>query len=223
MKKWLPYILGLLGFILLAVLVVTGGTAKRTRKLDERITLKQTDKIPYGVSAAKDLLPTLFPDASVYSDNKGPGLWDEISVSGTNQAVILTATPRMNVDEYEMDRLLSFVEKGNYVFIISKSFSDEAQRTFGFSYAQSGFEEIFGGVSAKDSLAVKLEKPSFRSDELFVYPGLSYESSFTDVDTSRTTILGRNAEGRPNFIRLSRDCGIVGRMGRLLTTRMAAG
>ena len=60
MKKILPYVLGGLLFLLLAV-VIMASRGKTVRRIDERITLRQRDTIPYGTSAAKKLLPSLFP------------------------------------------------------------------------------------------------------------------------------------------------------------------
>lgn len=208
MKKWLPYIIGLAACVLLVVLIATGSKARKaSRKMDERITLKQRDQIPYGTAAARSLLQGLFPYATVYTDAKSPGMWDEISNLGRNQAVILTSRAAFNADEYELERLLNFAEHGNYVLIISKGFSNEAVKTFGFTYSQNSFEDLFGEPG--DSLAVKLEKPFFRSDEVFVYPGFKYESWFSYVDSAHTAVLGRNAAGQPDFLKFSRGSGAI--------------
>src|SRR3954468_629466 len=99
MKKYLPYLLGLIVFILFAVLIIAGNKNPE-RKLDERITLRQRDKIPYGTSVAKALVPKIFPEASVFYDNNSPGNWDSLSATTYNQAVVLVSKD-FNADEYE--------------------------------------------------------------------------------------------------------------------------
>jgi hypothetical protein len=74
MKKYLPYILGMIGLVLLIVLMAT--TAKKSpKKIDNRITLRQQDKIPYGSYVARNLLPALYANASIIYDRKEPGYW----------------------------------------------------------------------------------------------------------------------------------------------------
>jgi len=207
MKKAIPYLLGLAALVLLVVLIVIGNNQKPQRKFDPRVTMKEKHKIPYGTSAARTLLPSLFRNTTVYKDNKSPGLWDEINTTASNQAVILVSRDNFNADRYELDRLMSFIEKGNYVFLISRHFSYEARELFNFSYANNTVSEMFQGP--QDSLAVQLETPPFSTGEVFVYPGASFESWFDELDTTHTTILGRNGRGQPNFIKLSRGSGAL--------------
>lgn len=205
MKKALPYIIGVAVLIFLAVVIVAG-SKRLPRKMDERITLKQEDKIPYGTAAAKSLLPFLFTHATVYYDDKAPGYWDSVQATSYNQAVILVCN-YFNADEYELRQLLSFVENGNYVFIAARSFSLSAQDIFNFSYSENQLDDILR--SSADSLMVKLEKPSFSSDQNYVYPGKKYESWFYSLDTPRVTVLGRNSNGKADFIRLNRGSGAI--------------
>ncbi len=74
MKRLIPYIIGAIAFVALAVLLISSAQ-KKPRRLNERITLKQKDKIPYGFYAARNLLPSLFPNAKIYTDKRSPGYW----------------------------------------------------------------------------------------------------------------------------------------------------
>lgn len=203
MKKMLPYLV-VAGVLALITLLIVLGNHKRNRKMDERITLKERDKIPYGFAAAKALSTSLFPGASFYSDENGPGYWDDISMNSNQQAVIIVAG-YFNSDDTEISRIMRFVNNGNHVFIIAQSFSEEAQSAFHFTYGQDGLS-FFG--QGGDSLRVRLMKPYFQTDSLFVYPGKKFESWFESLDTAHTIVLGRN-ENRPDFIRLDYGDGSV--------------
>lgn len=203
MKKVLTYLVVAVALLALGILIVAS-SKNRPRKLDERITLRQADKIPYGTSAAKTLLPSLFPDAAIYYNKAHPANWDSIDIDQDNQAVILMAD-RFSADEEELSRLLAFVKEGNYVFIVAKSFSYEAIAAFRFSYNENSLDQFLN--LADDSLRIRLEKPVFATDQLFIYPGKRYESSFYSLDTLRTRVLGRNDEGKPNFIQLKAGRG----------------
>ena len=198
MKKYASYIIAASVVVFLAALVFLSSRGK-LKQLDERITLRQADKIPYGTSAAKSLLPSLFPDASIYFNKAYPADWDSISPEDSNQAVILLAK-HFNADEEELSRLLNFARAGNYVFIVARSFSYSAVDYFHFSYNENSLESLIN--TTEDSLRIKLEKPAFGSDQLFVYPGRKYESAFYTLDTMHTRVLGRTQDGKPNFIQL---------------------
>jgi len=202
MKKFTPYVITAIVLAFLAMIVVAANR-KMPRKMDERITLRQKDKIPYGMAAAKTLCSSLFPDAEVSYDSQMPGSWNNISLSGQKQAVILVAG-YFNADEYEIRQLMQFVDNGNYVFIIAKVFSTDAENAFGISYSQKDFSSLFG--ETEDSLRVRLAKPSFASDSLYVYPGKKFDSWFDTIDTTHTIILGRN-DTAVNFIQLNKGDG----------------
>src|SRR4051812_12295402 len=115
MKKAFPYI------IIFVLVVVTGllliaNTKGGKKKFIDRITLRQHDKIPYGTSVARTLLPSLFPHSAIYEDMRKPGSWDSVVYSSYNQAVVLMSSD-MEADEEEMKRLIWFAGQGNYVFI----------------------------------------------------------------------------------------------------------
>ncbi len=205
MKKYSVYIVAALVVLFLGGLIVAS-SKKQKRRMDERITLRQADKIPYGTAAAKTLLPVLFPQASVYYNKDYPSYWDSIDTDTPNQAVILMAD-YFNADQDELAHLLSFAREGNYVFIVAKSFSYDAIEFFHFSYNESSLDQLLNATD--DSLRIRLEKPFFASDQLFVYPGKKYESSFYALDTLRTKVLGRTQEGRPNFVQFHAGKGRV--------------
>jgi hypothetical protein len=204
MKKLWPYIITFAVLALIAIVIV-GANRKLPRRMDERITLREKDKIPYGTAAARSLVSSLFPRASVSSDSKSPGYWEDISPASGKQAVILMCG-FFNADEYELRKILDFVERGNYVFIIARGFSTDAQTAFNLSYGQDNFSVLFD--VAEDSLKVKLERPFFSSDSMYIYPGKKFESWFETIDTSHTVILGRD-ETQPNFIRMNKGEGSV--------------
>lgn len=200
MKRFLPYLLGVAVLFLLAALVLTS-RSKQNRQMDERITLRQRDKIPYGTAVAKNLLPSLFPQAAVYFDSRYPGSWDEIDPFESGQAVILVAD-HFEASYVELDRLSRFVNSGNVVFIISRSISDDAARFFHLRLLP--FDRFFEGTD--DSLQVKLESPVFQGTT-FTYPGKRYQGVIQKLDSSQTVVLGRNEKGWVNFVRLNKGGG----------------
>ena len=204
MKKYFPYILATVVVIALGILLVSSAK-KRPRKMDERITLRKQDKIPYGFFAARNLLPSLFPSATIYSDKFAPGYWDSVSSTGYNQAVFLVSR-NLNADEEELNQLLNFAKKGNFVFIICKSLSYDASLFFGFDDYDLLEEDDFVSEEG-DNLGVQLVSPRFNDVRTYLYPGKRYAGYFKKVDTSFTTVLGKNRSGYPNFIQFKTGIG----------------
>lgn len=206
MKKLLPY-----GLIILMILVLGGllltSSRERPLKMDERISLRQKEKIPYGFYAARQLVPTLFPGAAVYVDKRPPGYWDSLSTTGANQAVVLVAST-MNADNRELQDLLEFAKEGNHVFIITKYLSYEANNFFGFStgdiYSEDGLQ-----VEADDSLKVKLSSPRFDDTLTYTYPGKRHATFYSNWDKDKAVVLGTNGSGYPNFVQFRAGRGSI--------------
>jgi hypothetical protein len=204
MKKFIPYLI-ILGIVALAILIIASARNNRQRKFDQRVTLRQQHEIPYGTSVAKRLLPELFPEAAIYYDGNHPGFWDSISSSSYNQAVIMVSKD-FEAEQFELERLMRFVENGNYVFIAARSFSGDTRRMFRFSYASDFMGEIFAD---EDSLWMQLNTEYFSTSQDFFYPGKKYDGWFTGIDTSFTHVLGRDRYGRTNFIRIDKGSGSI--------------
>jgi len=205
LKKYLPYILGLLLFSAIAILVFTGDDKKAPHKFDPRITLRTKDKIPYGTYAAFTNLKYLFRNATILTSRREPGFWDSVSNYDPQQAFI-TITDRFGADEYEMNRLIKFAEKGNDVFISARYLSAVADEKLGCN--SSAFDFSYVPVEdLQENMSISLVAPPFNSKVEFNYPGKTVNSFFTSIDSSTTDVLGVDEKGRPNFIHLSAGKG----------------
>ena len=100
----------------------------RQRQFDERITLKQKDKLPYGMSAAYGLLGELYPRARIFSSS-----YPQWMHSADSNAAIILIADRFSADEDEMLSLLSYLAKGNTVLLAARSFSADAKKILGFT------------------------------------------------------------------------------------------
>ena len=200
MKKYIPYVAGAVALILLVLLVMLA-PIRLSKTFDERITLRQEDKIPYGTYVAYQLLPQLFPQAEITTHNQAPTSWAGDSVLPTGQAVFLVSRYFDPTNE-ELRFINRFVDNGNYVFIITNSFAYDAAEHFGLSsmeYLMARFTE--------DSLQVSLRQPPFESAKKYIYPGKKFDGFFTEVAPTRAFILGSDEKGHPNFVQLQSGKG----------------
>jgi hypothetical protein len=201
MKKSFPYVIGAVVLVVLIFIMASTAT-KPPRKMDERLTLRQSDKIPYGTRVARELLGALFPSAALPFDRNYPSSWDSIDMNDHNQAVILMAD-YFDADRDELEEMAEFVEKGNYIFIISRAASNDVASFFKVAYSN----DFYTSYSTRDSLRVALLSPAFAGNVSFTYPGKKYDGSFRKIDSTQTVVLGNNGRGQANFIQLNKGKG----------------
>ncbi len=200
MKKYTPYIIG--GMLLLVlVLTVILAPIQFPKRMDERVTLRQKDKIPYGTYAAYHLLPQLFPSAKIESNNLSPASWAGDSILTNGQVVFITAR-YFDPTKEELRLINRFIKSGNHVFLITNSFSYDAAEHFGVS----GAEYLYARIS-DDSLEVRLKNPPFKSKLTHIYPGKKFDAYFTEVDPTRAFALGTDENGHTNFLQLASGTG----------------
>ncbi|MBL7733569.1 MAG: DUF4350 domain-containing protein [Chitinophagaceae bacterium] len=217
MNKYLPYILGVLILAGVLALFITDKNNQKKKKsgakvLDERITLKKKDKIPYGTYVAYKGLKQLFPEAQIITNRQEPGFWDSLSLFEKHQALIIVAD-NFNADDDEMRRLIRFAKSGNDVFISAKELSGMAPAELEVStidLSEPTFEEEEGIlIASDDSLLVRLRKPYFETDTIFAYPGRNFSSSFTKVNNEVANEIGDGVSGLTNFIHLKAGKGNI--------------
>jgi hypothetical protein len=200
-KKYLPYILALLLIGALVTLFATGNN-KKDKQLDERITLRRQDKIPYGTYVAFKGLDYLFPSANVYTNRYEPGYWDSLSYYKSDQVLIIVAG-KFNADEAEMKKMISFIEGGNDVFISTRTISYSAGEMMECSVKEFEISsDVENLISKEDTLNVALTTPPFGKLSSYTYPGKKLDASFSSFNNKTTEVLGENEQGKPNFIRL---------------------
>lgn len=197
MKKAIPYIL--LGLVALAVITMVVTGSNRKRRLNERVTLRKKDKIPYGTWVAFQSLPVFFPSASVYTSRLEPGYWDSVSLNNKRQAFI-AITPSFMADEFEMGKLIEFARNGNDVFISAAQISYDVKEIITAGEKKDLVRYGFWSIDfMEDSLELSLLEPEFSG---YAYPGKNYSSSFEQLNERTSRVLGKNESGYPNFIHL---------------------
>lgn len=205
MKKYIPYILTVLLAAAIIVLFITGDSKKENRKLDERITLRKKDKIPYGTFVAFNSLKQLFPGAELSTNHYEPGYWDNLSAYDTKQ-VLMVVTGKFNADEREMRRLIEFTEKGNDVFISAMYISSAADKLLKCSSSAIDLS-YFTTEDLAENIQLSLADEPFGLGLKYKYPGRTFSSYFTTIDSATTDVLGYDQSKRPDFIHLKAGKG----------------
>ena len=176
------------------LLLASCGTDKK--ELNRRMSLSRHDDIPYGTKVAYELLPHLFPDASItVSTNDNPGSLANLSGNGR---VFMVIGHSVVASASDVTALMNFVQQGNQVFISANRISENLLKTL--SVQTTGKTPFY---AEPDSLTVGVYSPVDTAYKEFAYPGDSYDNWITRLDTQYTSVLGRDGRGRPNFVRLT--------------------
>lgn len=197
--------LTLLRFLLPALLVLGScRSGDGERFFNQRVTLLHKDKNPYGTAAAWELLPGLFPNAQIYSDDGQPGTWNSADLTSYNQAVILFCK-NFDADDEELSALIGFARQGNYIFIVSANFSANTKQNLRFTTRNLGWHES----AAADSFAMRLTAPVYHDTATYVYPGSTWQNSFLVEEPGTTLTMGENSADEANFLRYYTGNGAI--------------
>lgn len=205
MKKAIPYILASIILGAATLLIFLSDDDKRV--LNERLSFRKKEKIPYGTYVAFDALRSLFPSASISTTTASPGDWDSLSNYGEGQALIIVS-PYFYADEFEMKKLVRFIENGNDVFISAAIVSEDAKEILNCGISYLDLYDLYDNRSIEeDTLEVSLSNPPFERSYSYQYPGKKLDCHFFRYDTATTTVLGNSHTGQANFIHLKAGKG----------------
>src|ERR1700733_1812649 len=183
------------GWLLLPVvlLALSACHTKKKKELNRRVTLWRQDKIPYGTYIAYENLPSIFPNADITLNKSSPATFE--GDEGKKAYIIIV--PQMIPDATELRGLMNFVGRGNTVFISAFVFGDSLLHSLN---SKGSNENLFNG---SDSLRLSVYDPVDHDSSSFVYPGNSYDGYADSLDPQYAGILGRDASGRPDFVRFT--------------------
>ena len=152
------------------------------------------DKIPYGTYFAYENLSYLFPEAIIRTSSKYPVLFQNDGGEDSTRALIILS-PLFRPEPDEFKSIIRFAASGNQVFISARYFDDTVMSMLHLKWNGSMFA---GGDSAEFSLL----DPASNTWRKYIYPGFSSDAFFEAIDTGHTMVLGKNAGGNPDFIRI---------------------
>lgn len=184
--------------LLVAVTLAVLAKWMAPKPIDWSWSLEQEDERPYGSVIAREVLPALFPNAQVNTKTLPPYLLLRDTTLRDINYVFVTQT--FEPDPVEAEKLLDFVKRGNMLFVAAVAFQGAVADTLKLETTASGRGLLTSAIGEGDSLGVNFSSPSLRAVDDFVYLRGAAEYTFTRFDTSRTVVLGRTAQGAPNFI-----------------------
>lgn len=174
----------------------------RPKPIDWTETLANRDKIPFGTYVLYQLLPTFFAGEPVQTVREPVyNLWEDLDPA-EGYTNYLSVSPTFEADETDLEALLAYVHLGHTAFIAAEIFSPLLQDSLHF----------VAGYSPKllpDSTHLQLLHPAWQREPGLRVAGQNARGFFDLPDSTRATVLGTNAAGKPTFIRYSLGDGFL--------------
>ena len=165
------------------------------------MSLWRNDKNPYGTYYAYENLKYIFEEAEIIIDKESStkaqtDYWEKINDHKGHVAVFII-TPEMEPTDEQISQLFSFINQGDQIFISALSFSKRLLDSFSLKDDHS---TIFGFY---DSLNTNILHPVTYEEDSFMYAGYADNNYFASFDSTYVKVLGKNENGKANFIRIS--------------------
>ena len=187
------------------------------------MSLWRLDKIPYGTQYAYENLPVLFPEAVIRTSSRFPILFRGEYAKDTMRTLIVLG-PAFIPEPDEMNSLIRFASSGNQVFISARYIDDTVLAMLHIkpNRKESNLFDVraadSSGVREDTQKTIRTTRKNLDTESVakisvldpvrnewfeYTYPGEFSENHFDAIDTIYHKILGRDEEGRANFIRIS--------------------
>lgn len=202
MKKGLPYIIIIL-FVLIVGYVVVNNKSKGVSTF---ISLNKKDKNPYGTFVFYESLKAFFPKATFKNNYDTPGDNKVFGDIKPNQLYVVVL-PEFDPYDYEFDDLISFIERGNNVFISTFHVNNDVESFIKAQGQVSNFRYYPFGDGNKDTMSATLANPPFATSSTYLYPGTLMEGYFSKTEPLISQVLGKNDKGQANFMHLKKGNG----------------
>jgi hypothetical protein len=173
-----------------------------SKRLNRRVTLWRKDKIPYGTYYTFENLQYIFPKANIRINKNSPADFfygkslfsDEDHEYRNGRKLYIIISPSVIPDDREINALMNFVANGNILFISSFHIGDSLISNLGLKLNNKF-------TLHQDSLELSVYSPYSYDSLTFRYPGFNYDDAVGNMDTTYTTILGRDKHGDADFVK----------------------
>ncbi|GAA4302329.1 DUF4350 domain-containing protein [Compostibacter hankyongensis] len=179
-------------FVLLLLLYIAAQYYKPV-PVDWRVTLSAKDKIPYGSFLVYDNLKTIFPDARVVLQRVP--VYNVVNNSTDRHTAYLLIDPELSLTATDEKELLRYVAQGNYVFLA-------AFTGYGGLADSLHFKRNLAVLPKQDSVKINFTHPVLKRDSSYTFVRSRIDGYFSELDTSRTLVLGENHNGAANFVKI---------------------
>jgi len=189
------------------------------KPINWNLSYSSDDKNPYGAYELRNQLKNIFPSKKL-EDTETP-LYNTLHNNTYTHTNYIIINQIFNPDKLDTKELLKFAEQGNNVFIAANFFTGNfadtlklnTQNFWGIeNYDTTGNVNNFtGAFFQKDTARFYFVSKHLNPNKQYVYSKGIENTYFSNFDTSRTTILGKNSLSNNgiNFIKIKWQKGNI--------------
>ncbi|MBN2166402.1 MAG: DUF4350 domain-containing protein [Marinilabiliaceae bacterium] len=184
------------GILLFALLVII-----TPKPIDWSLSFSKKDKIPYGNSILYNLLPVLFPNNKIIDCHTPLSELDN-NIDIANYIII---NQTFNPDSVEVENILSRINQGTNLFIATTNFGTRLENKFKLKFNNFQFNNIF----IDDSTVLNFANRKLKTAQGYSFKKLLEKRYFSSYDSTVTSVLGYNQQGKTNFIKINYGKGNI--------------
>jgi hypothetical protein len=197
MEKWLTRPVWIVISVLLLLLALLLGTHMQHRQVDWLRNYEGDSRDPFGITLLRAQWPTLFPGAVIREVPQTA--FDQLVYRQQQRCTYVFINDKVPFYAESTRELLRFVQAGNAVFIAAHALPPELGQVLGVASSGLGQADLLQGLGEEkgDSLTLSIQGgPRYR------FPYKDAGRFYAIVAGSQADVLGRDAEGQADFLRI---------------------
>jgi hypothetical protein len=186
------------------------------KPIDWLLSYSKTAKTPFGTAALYGALKDAFPNQTITS-SKQP-LYNALKDDTSSNKNLIIINNEFNPDTLDIRELLTFVERGNTVFIAANYFDEKFADTLNIettNHYDSPLNKNNDTLAIPDiykpydTLKTNFTNPTIKNDTNYTYIKGIEGTYFKTIDSSRSVVLGKDDKENINFIKTSIGKGFI--------------
>jgi len=154
-------------------------------------TYATKDKIPYGTYILYNRIKDILPSANIQQSKTA--IYTTLKSKKFNKTAYIIVAQKTDISKTDLEQLIKYMQAGNDVFIA----------TYDLGKIRKELKVQTATAMSSEGSTLNFTNPELKTDANYGFERGIGSQYFSKVDTSKTTILGVNANNMPNFIRYS--------------------
>lgn len=147
------------------------------------------DKIPYGTYILYNRIKDILPSASIQQSKTA--VYTTLKSKRFNKTAYIIVAQKADISKTDLEQLIKYMQAGNDVFIA----------TYDLGKIRKELKVQTSTAMSPEGSTLNFTNPELKTDANYGFERGIGSQYFSKVDTNKTTILGVNGKGQPNFIR----------------------
>lgn len=152
-------------------------------------TYATKDKIPYGTYILYNRIKDILPSASIQQSKTA--VYTTLKSKKFYKTAYIIVAQNTDISKTDLEQLIKYMQAGNDVFIA----------TYDLGKIRKELKVQTSTAMSPEGSTLNFTNPELKTDANYGFERGIGSQYFSKVDTSKTTILGVNANNKPNFIR----------------------